>query len=161
MRFKRLRHGPEQVVFDAKPVETADRVISSVKWKADDNEFWARFGSAVMMAATAAIPVCVVLSTHWQSFVFGKVLPATLAAFAAWLAGRLQFDKPHERWTLYRGYQRVIEMERLRYENRVGQYAAEERDALFINRLAELQLELHDDWAHLVPKSSEVASQHK
>jgi hypothetical protein len=61
------------------------------------------------------------------------------------VAGYLQFERPHERWKLYRGYQRTLEVERMKFENSTP-YDADDAAAKLALRLAELQLALHDDW---------------
>jgi len=89
----------------------------------------------------------------------GKLAPSLLAAVAAVAAGLLQVERPHERWKLYRGYQRRLEVERLRYQNAVAPYdvAEPQRRSSFAARVGELQLHLHDEWVGLVPVSADVA----
>ncbi len=83
-----------------------DRFIAEHKKKADANERRARWASWLLVGSTAAIPVFIVASTQTLDFVFGKLIPAVLAAISAAIAGLLQFERPHERWSLYRRYQR-------------------------------------------------------
>lgn len=72
----------------------------------------------------------------------------------------LQFERPHERWKLYRGYQRAFEAERFRYENGVAPYDGAEpgRTRGFAATIAQLQLHLHEEWSGLVPASAQVAT---
>jgi hypothetical protein len=112
-----------------------------------------------LTATTALIPVFLLLSTRYYDFLLGKILPSALAAAAAIGAGLVQIERPHERWNLYRRYQRILEAERLSYNHRAGEYSGDvDRDKILIARLGQLQLDLHDDWAGLIPASSEVAS---
>ena len=151
---------PEQAARGDDVLVACDRAIASVRRKADRNERLARASTALIILASAAIPVAIILSTHEHAFFWGKLAPSLLAAVAAVAAGLLQIERPHERWKLYRGYQRRLEVERLRYENEVSPYNvdADARRAHFAARIAELQLRLHDEWAGLVPISADVAA---
>jgi hypothetical protein len=130
-----------------------------VRAKANENEVTSRVLTSVIVLATAGIPVLIVASTQWYEFTLGKLFPALLAAVAAGAAAWMQAARPNERWKLYRGYQRAAEVERLRFENEVAPYDDDQtRDRVFIERLSELKLQLHDDWAGLVPRSTDVAA---
>jgi hypothetical protein len=151
---------PEQAFSGDHPLNACNRAIRSVKAKADRNERLARLTSSLIILASALIPIAIILSTKHAAFTWGKLTPSILAAVSAVAAGVLQVERPHERWKLYRGYQRVLEAERLRYENRVGVYDAAEqpRNAAFAERIAEVELRLHDDWGGLIPVSAAVAA---
>src|SRR5437899_1512582 len=114
---------PEQALADGTPVEVCDRIIASVRGKANNNERRARNGVLLVAASTALIPFSLVLSVNWAPFLLGKVIPAALAALAALVSTWLHTERPHERWQLYRGYQRAFEVERLRFKNSVGTYS--------------------------------------
>jgi hypothetical protein len=150
---------PDQAAGGDDPVAACDRAIASVRRKADRNERLARSTTALIILASALIPVAIILSTKEHAFVWGKLAPSLLAAVAAVAAGLLQVERPHERWKLYRGYQRRLEVERLRYQNAVAPYDAAEpqRGRSFAARVGELQLQLHDEWVGLVPVSADVA----
>lgn len=158
MRWPRLNNPPEQASSGSKPLDACNQTIASVRAKANWNERVARWGTWAIVMLTASVSVLLIASTHWDGFVVGKFVPAVLTAAAAATAGYLQFEKPHERWKLYRGYQRALEVERMRFENKVAPYDAPDADARLTERLAELQLALHDDWAGLLPRSAEVAA---
>ncbi|HWG08503.1 MAG TPA: DUF4231 domain-containing protein [Solirubrobacteraceae bacterium] len=162
---KRVRLPRLRPVEQADPDDNADaacmRVIASVRQKADRNELLSRWGTGLITLASALIPVSIILSTQYKEFLWGKALPAALAAAAAVAGGLLQIERPHERWRLYRGYQRVFETELLRYRNNVAPYDAgePERTRRFVERLTSLQLTLHDDWSGLVPVHADSSSQ--
>lgn len=143
---------------DPELLQECDAFITEHRQKADQNERRARWGTALVVISTATIPVFVVASTQTLSFVFGKLAPVCLAAVGAIVAGFLQFERPHERWSLYRRYQRLYEAERLLYVTHTGPYAAEDADARFSAWLADQRLAVHDDWAGLVPRSERVAA---
>ena len=145
-------------MFGSSPETTAQQIITSLRAKADQNERRSRVCSVAVVLATTLVPVSLVLSSEWLPFAFGKALPAVLAAAAAGLSTWLRAERPHERWVLYRGYQRAVEMEVLRFENQVGQYGGADAAQRLIDTLADMQLSLHDTWAGLVPRSAEVAS---
>jgi hypothetical protein len=147
---------PEQAYPDLKPREACDQAVESVRAKANANSRLARLGTAVITVSSASIPVLIIASTQWEGFVLGKLLPAAMASVSGAMAGWMQFSRPHERWKLYRGYQRALEIERLKYDNAVEPYDDGERDRVFIERIADLQLALHDEWGGLVPRSSDL-----
>jgi hypothetical protein len=154
-----LPHPPEQAAGDDDPLEACARAIASVRRKADRNERLARSTTVLIILASALIPVAIILSTQHDAFLWGKLAPSILAAVAAVAAGLLQVERPHERWKLYRGYQRRFEVERLRYQNTVAPYDIPEpgRRSSFAARVGELQLRLHDEWVGLVPVSADIA----
>jgi hypothetical protein len=156
MRYRRERE-PEQALEDGSPLEACNRAIASVRAKANNNEQASRIGTAAIAIATALIPLSLVLSTEWLPFLLGKATPALMAAVASVVAIWLQFERPHERWQMYRGYQRLFESERLRYLNEVDEYSTEDRDSQLIRRIADISLKLHQDWSVLVPTSADVA----
>lgn len=121
MRAGSLRP-PEQAGGGDDVLVACSRAIASVRRKADRNERLARVSTALIILASAAISVAIILSTQDDAFFWGKLAPSLLAAVAAVAAGLLQVERPHERWKLYRGYQRRLEVERLRYENGVAPY---------------------------------------
>lgn len=138
-------------------LDECDRFIAEHKEKADTNERRARWASWLLVGSTAAIPVFIVASTQVLDFALGKLIPAVLAAISAAVAGLLQFERPHERWSLYRRYQRLFETERFLYVRRAGQYSAPDHDLRFSEWLTTQRLAVHDEWAGLVPASDQVA----
>jgi hypothetical protein len=86
---------------------------------------------------------------------WAKLVPSVLAAVAAFMAAFIQIEKPQERWSLYRRYQRLAEAEALRYRFRSEPYDSEDSDRVLAIQMAQLQLDLHDEWAGLVPRSSD------
>jgi Protein of unknown function (DUF4231) len=159
MRLPGWRRAPEQSLPGASPLEACNYAIASVGAKADRNERTARWATGLVVLLTASVSVLLLASTHWDGFVVGKFVPAVLTAAAAVVAGYLQFERPHERWKLYRGYQRALEVERMKFESRAEPYDRPDADRTLALRVAQLQLALHDDWAGLLPRSSEVAAQ--
>jgi hypothetical protein len=136
------------------------RAIASVRRKADRNERLARVATTMIILTSALIPVSLIVSAETGAFVWGKLIPSLLAATAATVAGVIQFERPHERWKLYRGYQRALEVERFRYENQVEPYDLEDpaRTRRFAAAIANLEGRLHEEWSGLVPASTQVAS---
>jgi hypothetical protein len=151
---------PEQSGSGDDPAEFCLHAITSVRSKADRNERMARLATITIIVASAMIPVSLIISSQTGAFAWGKLIPSLLAAIAATVAGFIQFERPHERWKLYRGYQRAFEAELFRYQNQVDPYGCEEpqRTRAFAAAVATLQGRLHDDWSGLVPASAQVAS---
>lgn len=134
-----------------------DGFIVEHQGKANTNERRARRASWLLVVSTAAIPVFIIASTQTQGFAFGKLIPAILAAISAATAGLLQFERPHERWSLYRRYQRLFEAERFLYVQGAGQYSGTDADLRFSKWLSEQRIAVHDEWAGLIPASDQVA----
>jgi hypothetical protein len=145
-------------------LDVCDSVIKSITSKADKNKRRARATSITLTAATAGVPVSIIFAEWFPTesflaFFFGRLLPGILAAAAAIVARWVQIEQPHQRWTLYRHWQRFFEAERLRYQHAIGRYSTDDRDDLLAEVLAKGQLELDDQWASLVPRSRDVATE--
>jgi hypothetical protein len=151
---------PEQAKAGDDAAGACARTIVSVREKADRNERLARWSTVTIILTSALIPVSLIASSQGATFLLGKLIPSLLAALAATVAGFIQFERPHERWKLYRGYQRSLEVEQLRYQNNVAPYdvAEPERARLLAGAVGRLQLRLHEDWSGLVPASAQIAS---
>jgi hypothetical protein len=134
-----------------------DAFVAEHKAKADRNERRARFATAWIVVAAATIPVLIIASTQALEFLLGKLLPAILAGTSAVTAGFLQFERPHERWSLYRRYQRLFEAERFLYTQKAGTYTGEDADERFSEWLARQRLAVHDEWAGLLPAGEQIA----
>jgi len=107
---------------------------------------------------TAAIPVLILLSTKYTSVWVGKFSPALIAAALFVTASYTQLERPHQRWEVYRRYQRTFEAERVLYQNGAEPYSdPATRDALFSTRVAELTVALHQAWSGVLPTPDEVA----
>lgn len=148
----------EQAIASGTARQHCDAMIRYARRKADKNKRRSRVATASLLLTTSAIPVAVIVSDRTSVFWVGKVLVAALAALAAILGGWVRIERPHERWSLYRGYQRRLEAERIRHEHRVGPYNGEDRDAIFVEFVAQRQAELHGEWAGLLPTSSEISA---
>lgn len=156
---------PAQAPTQPTPDVLADctQVIDSIETKADKNKSRARWSAGGLTGATAAIPVCLIVAEQFApesfwAFMFGRLAPGLLAAFAAVLGRWIQLEQPHQRWTLYRRWQRTFEAERLRYQHGIGAYTGNDRDDRLAEVLAQGQLDLDDEWASLVPRSRELAA---
>ncbi|MCM0641254.1 DUF4231 domain-containing protein [Cellulomonas sp. zg-Y766] len=110
-----------------------------------------------MVASAALIPVFIVASTQWLEFLLGKLVPSVLAATSALVAAWVQIERPHERWSLYRRYQRLLEADLIRYQRGVAPFDQQQAEAIFAELLADRQIELHNEWAGLLPRSADVA----
>ena len=84
-----------------------------------------------------------------------------LALVIVWCSLAVELDRPHERWALYRKYQRILELERTQFRYKIGDYRTlEEAERLehLTERLCAIELELHNEWEQLMPSRGEVAS---
>lgn len=148
----------EQAIASGTPREHCDAMILYARRKADKNKRRSRAATSGLLLTTSAIPVAVILSDHTSDFWVGKVVVAVLAAVATVLSTWVRIERPHERWSLYRGYQRRLEAERIRFEHKIGPYEGENPDKVLAEFVAGCQAELHDEWAGLLPTSSEISA---
>jgi hypothetical protein len=152
---------PEQAEAGDDPLAACNRAIKSVRAKANRNERIARWTTGAIVASSALIPLSIVASANGHPFVWGKLVPAVLAVISAVAAGLLQFERPHERWKLYRGYQRQLEDERFRHNNAIAPYTnadEERRTRLLGERVSSLNARLHEEWSGLLQQRVEAAS---
>ncbi|MET0601144.1 MAG: DUF4231 domain-containing protein [Baekduia sp.] len=152
---------PAQAEKGDDPEGACDRAIVSVTEKADRNERLSRWITFVIIVSSALIPVFVLAGTAGHPFLWGKLAPSLLAAVSAAAAGLLQFERPHERWKLYRGYQRALEDVRFRYHNRLPPYDQgdeDDRRRRLGLTVSEIEAQLHRDWGGLMPASAAVAA---
>src|SRR5215469_16295482 len=91
----------------------------------------------VIIGASGSIPIFLLLSTQYLDFYLGKLVPAVLAALSASSALVVKLTRPHERWRLLRHYRSILEVERFRYEHRLGAYAGEDGGDHLLDRIVE------------------------
>jgi hypothetical protein len=142
--------------------EECNFVIDEVARKADSYKRKARWSSFLLTASTALVPVSLIIAEQFDpeglaSFLSGRLVPGLLAAFAAILGRWILLEQPHQRWTLYRHWQRNFEAERLRYRQGIEKYADDDRDAALAQMLANGRVRLDTEWSYLVPISKELA----
>lgn len=137
-------------------MELCGAVAHSIGVKADKNKFRARALTMFTTASTAAIPVFIGLSG--DNFVAGKVIPSILAALSATVVALGQIERPHERWSLYRRYQRMIEADGKRYKLGIEPFDDDDRDRTLGARVAQYELDLQAEWEGLIPSSAELAA---
>lgn len=147
---------------DYSAFEECNFVIDEVARKADTYKRKARWSSFLLTTTTAMVPVTLIVAEQFSpggfaSFVAGRLAPGILAALAAILGRWILFEQPHQRWTLYRHWQRKFEAERLRYRQGIGKYAAGNRDGVLAQMLAAGRVQLDTEWSVLVPISKELA----
>lgn len=138
------------------PWEECLAITRSIKAKADKNKRRARLAVAGLTGSTAAIPVLIGLGQN--SWFWGRLAPSVLAAVAALVTALVQLERPHERWALYRRYHRRLEVEQLLYKFGIEPYSGEDRDSLLARRIGQLQLDLHDEWEGLLPRSQDMTA---
>jgi hypothetical protein len=148
----------EQVLSAGSSLDQCNAAIASTRAKADKNKRRSRICAWTMTLGTAAIPVLILASTQHFSFWLGKFVPGSIAAALFVAASYAQIERPHDRWNVYRRYQRTFEAERMRYQGGVAPYDdSDTREATFASKIAELTIALHEDWARVLPSADEVA----
>ena len=143
------RRGPAESPWD----ECLD-VTQSVTAKADKSKRRARVSTLVAIASSSAIPIFLGFG---EEIVLLRVIPSVLAAMTVVISVWTGIERPHERWVLYRRYQRLLEAEQLRYKFGNREYADEDtRERKLAEFLAKAQTDLHAEWEGLIPKSTSV-----
>lgn len=141
-----------------------EAVAKSIGDKANKNKTRARRLSLALTASTAGVPLSLVIAEAWSAeddwaFVFGRIVPTLLAAAVAVISRWIQIEQPYQRWVLYRRWHRLFEAEALRYQSRIAPYEGDDRDDKLAERLAQGQIDLDQEWATLIPTSSEIAGE--
>ena len=127
------------------------RVAASIGDKADKNKHRGRAIILFIATSGAAIPVLIGLSG--SSWILAKVIPSILGALTVAATTWNQFERPHERWVLYRRYHRLLQTEIERYQYRVGSYEqlADDDAAKHLgDYVSSLQMDLHYEWEGLI-----------
>jgi hypothetical protein len=140
------------------PVADADAFIASVSAKASRNKFRSRAYVYMTALTTTAIPSVVAIA---PTPIWLKLVTLVLSLFLVVSSLALELNRPHERWGLYRRYQRLLEVERSHHRYGLGDYKGltpEDRSALLAERLTVLQNDLHGDWEKLMPSSADVVT---
>lgn len=137
------------------PEEELESVLQSITKKADKHKFRARSAVVLMTACSALIPVCIAaIPDGWAQ----KTAVSALSAIAVITGSLAQLERPHERWALYRRYQRMLQVEQRSYRFRCSPYDGAGRERALMNRLSELEAELHLNWEGVIPSSLEIES---
>lgn len=129
-------------------------VMESIKTKADKHKKRARRSTIIMTASSAFVPVVLAaLPDGLPQKAIASVLAAVVVVIGAWV----QIEKPHERWVLYRRFHRVLEAEQLNFRFRNAPYDdPSTADGALIAKVAQLQLDLHDQWEGIIPNTGDV-----
>jgi hypothetical protein len=161
-QVRRRRHGPETGSFltsspERSALDECDSFLATLGSAGDAQRSRAHFVNLSIAAGTAAIPILLLVSTQYLSFVFGKLLPAVLASLTTTAAVLMQLLKPHERWRLLRLQQSVIEAERFRYVHGLSPYNDADRDERLLQRVVAVATATTQEWAGLQPESAGAA----
>ncbi|MFI2652826.1 DUF4231 domain-containing protein [Micromonospora fulviviridis] len=135
----------------------AQAFLRSVSAKAQRNKRRARLYSYLTAAATSTIPAIVGLA---DTPVWLKLTTLVIALVMIWASVSLELDRPHERWALYRRYQRLLELESTRFQHELAPYNdldPDRRRRLLAERLCDIEETLHKDWELLMPDPGEIA----
>lgn len=130
-------------------------ITKSIKGKADKYKRMSKVLTLGIAACAASIPVVIGLPIDDEFVV--RTVPSLLAALSALAAVVLQIEKPQERWNLYRRYQRILEGEQVLFRAHAGAYKSRHRETRLAARVATIQLDLHDEWSGLVPRSADAS----
>jgi len=129
--------------------------IRALGEKADSNERWARRSTLALVISSAAIPIFIGMGGNWF---FEKLVPSCLAGSLAVFSTWISFEKPHERWALYRKYQRAMQQEEIKYKSGLRPYDIPDKCLMLAEFLAKAQTDLHEEWADLLPSAEKVSS---
>ena len=137
-------------------VEECDALIETLAEGAAEQMRRAQLANLGMIVGGVSIPVLLLLSTQYLSFVLGKVAPAVIAAFVTGAGLAIQLTRPHERWRLLRLHQGLLEAERFRYQHQLGDYAADDRDQRLLETVVATSVKVASEWFGLMPESDEA-----
>lgn len=140
------------------PVEEVNAFVASVAAKASLNKLRSRIYTYVMALATTAIPAVVAIA---PTPIWVKLSTLALSLIMVVATVSLDLERPHERWYLYRRYQRIVEIERTNFRYGLDVYkglSANEQASLLVERLSTIQYDLHVDWEGLMPTRAEILS---
>ena len=135
------QRGPAETAWDESLAVTA-----SIRKKADKGKWRARASTTTTIMASATIPIVL---AFLEGHILLRLTPSILAAITIVISAWTQIERPHERWVLYRRYQRRFEAEQLRYKFRIGKYTKNTRERDFAEFVAQTQIDLHDEWKAL------------
>lgn len=132
-------------------------LIDFVSKEADKNEKLAKRGTAVIILASAAVPVLLIASTEWAPFLLGKLLPSIVSACAASAAGFLQFRRPYATWKLYRCYEGELRAERRRYDSGAKPYNHKsDRECVLAQTVAWCDVHIAEERVGIIPRDADV-----
>jgi hypothetical protein len=139
-------------------LEECDDLIAALDREARKHQTLAWTSGLVIVVSTSSIPVLILISTQTGAFVFGKLLPALLAAVAATAAGAAQIVRPHDRWRVHRRWHRWLQAERLRYLHGLNEYATRDSDRLLMKRIVSVRRRILEEWEAMVPPDGAQAA---
>jgi hypothetical protein len=139
-------------------LEECEDLIAALDREARKHQTLAWTSGLLIVLASSSIPVLILISTQTGGFVFGKLLPALLAAVAAIAAGAAQIVRPHDHWRIHRRWQRWLEAERLRYLHGLNEYASSDRDRLLMKRIVSVRRRILEEWEAMMPPDGPQAA---
>jgi hypothetical protein len=125
------------------------KLIQGFRAKADHNKTESQAAFIAVVAATLLSTLFITLGAgYW----LGKVIPALLSLLAAGATSWLQLRKPQRLWTLYRGCQRALEDEDVRYRYGLPPYDVDAgKEKLLAESCSKIAMDAHKKWEGLVP----------
>lgn len=130
------------------------RSIAHFRGKADNNKRESLACFLLIIGCTLTTPLFVSLGT---GFWYGKVVPSILSLLAAGATAWIQLRKPQQLWTLYRSAERELESYLTRFIYRLSPFKdSEEPEKLLAEKVADLLLQTHRQWAPMVPSPDKL-----
>ena len=134
-----------------------DVLIDAFGREAHKHQVLAWATGLTVVVSSASIPVLILISTEIGAFVFGKIVPAMLAAIAAIAGGAAQIVRPHDRWRMHRRWQRWLQAERIRYVHGLDEYGSDDRERVLLSRVVTASRGIMEEWEAMMPPNTDEA----
>jgi len=133
----------------------AEKTIDGFKEKANHNKDESLTCFILILISSLSAPLFITLGS---GTFLTKILPSILSVLAGGLTSWLQLRKPQKLWSMYRGSQRMIEDNVLRYKYHVGEYKnCGDPDSLLAEKIAEICLAAHTEWVSVIPNPEHIS----
>jgi hypothetical protein len=140
-------------------LEYAEKIVKSFKEKADHNKNESLFSFTLILVASLTAPLFITLG---KGEFLSKIIPSILSVIAAGLTSWLQLRKPQKLWSMYRGSQRLIEDQIVKYKFKIGDYKSTENpESLLAEKTAEVALNAHNEWTTVIPSPESISFKKK
>jgi len=141
----------------AAPAEMLDNAIAFAQTCGDRHERRAVFSTAFIGLCGTGVPVSLIVGERYAHFVFGLLVPSTLALLATLVSTWATLIRPFEKWRLFRRVQFISELERARYQRHLPPYAGPDRDERLLAYIDDTTSLLLDAWGKLLPTPEDLA----
>lgn len=128
----------------------AQGVCGSFEKKANRKKWSSKALFLIILVSSLLAPLFIAYGGDCK--VTAQIIPSVLSVLAAGLSSWVQIRNPQKLWGIYRGAQRLIEDEMIKYKFKVDDYrTTNETDQLLIKRVSEISMRAHNEWTSIIP----------